>query len=110
MSQAEQAPSPLYPALVSSSLDCEAFTCLYSVPQFLQLSWEGSISPQGSKHQPVSGSLYNVLRSCHLTQDNLYLVWKDPGTDWYQGRANSETLSGLPACFIPVWPKGLGLA
>lgn len=56
MSQAEQAPSPLHPALVSSSLDCEAFTCPYSVPQFLQLSWEGSISPQGSKHQPMSGS------------------------------------------------------
>lgn len=56
VSQAEQGPSPLHPALVRSSLDCEAFTCPCLVPQFLQLFWEGSISPQGSKHQPVSGS------------------------------------------------------
>lgn len=52
-----QAELPLsIPLGLINSLDCEALTCPYLVPQFLQLSWEGPVFPQGSKHQPMCGS------------------------------------------------------
>lgn len=54
--QVEQNPSSLCPSLGVSGVDCEMLTCQYSVPQFLQLSWEGPISLQGFKYQAVCGS------------------------------------------------------
>lgn len=110
--QAEEGVLPFStPLLVTCSLDFEVLTCLYLVPQFLQLSWEGPISPQGSKHQPVCGGPQDGLRACHLAQNYLYLVWRDPGTDWYQGSATSpNTLNPATAASSLSAPRGLGLA